>query len=587
MLELFLVMLERLGIIVSVAFLMTRLKFVRHLIDKRKLSKRQQVSVIVLFGIFGIIGTYTGVTVDTEAHTYSRWVLELGEDEAIANSRVIGIVVAGLLGGWKVGLGAGVIAGVHRYTLGGFTGLACGVSTIIAGLIAGYFYRNNKNKRIISLQTALLVGMLAEAVQMVIILIMAKPFDQALTLVQSIGMPMVIANGLGTAIFIMIIRNVLHEEEKIGSLQAQKSLKLADLTLKFLRKGLTEESTLPTCQILLKEIDVDAVSITNKEKVLAFVGEGQEHYSKNEDIQTSATKRVLKNGELVIAKKEEIENWPFTAAIIAPLKIKDETIGTLKFYLKSEKELSPMIIELSKGLSSLLSHQLELSEVDRHLELAKQAEIKALQAQVSPHFLFNALNTIVSLIRTDPMKARKLLISLSHYFRQNLAGTSATETSLEEELKHVKAYLEIEEARFSDKLTVRYEIDEEALTTKLPPMTLQPIVENAMKHGLKQLRNDHFILIKVKKEADQILISITDNGIGIDPSRLEKLGKEQVASTTGTGIGLYNARRRLNMMYGDDTKFFIESEEDQGTTISFSVREGDKKDENSNPYSGY
>ncbi|MFN7252591.1 MAG: LytS/YhcK type 5TM receptor domain-containing protein [Anaerobacillus sp.] len=591
MLELLLVMLERLGIIVSVAFLMTRLKFVRHLIDKRKLSKRQQISAIVLFGLFGIIGTYTGVTVNTEAHTYSRWVIELGKDEAIANSRVIGIVVAGLLGGWKVGLGAGVIAGVHRYTLGGFTGLACGVSTIIAGLIAGYIYRNQKNKRIISLQTALFVGMLAEAVQMVVILIVARPFDQALILVQSIGVPMIVANGLGTAIFIMIIRNVLHEEEKIGSLQAQKSLKLADLTLQFLRKGLTAESTLPTCQILLKEIDVDAVSITNKEKVLAFVGEGQEHYLKNEDIQTVATKRVLKKGELVIARKDEIicscERCPFTVAIIAPLKIKDETIGTLKFYLKSEKELSPMIIELSKGLSTLLSHQLELSEVDRHLELAKQAEIKALQAQVSPHFLFNALNTIVSLIRTDPMKARKLLISLSHYFRQNLAGTSATETSLEEELKHVKAYLEIEEARFSDKLTVRYEIDEDALTTKLPPMTLQPIVENAMKHGLKQLRNDHFILIKVSKEADHVHISITDNGIGVGPSRLETLGKEQVASTTGTGIGLYNARRRLNMMYGDDTNFLIESEENQGTTISFSVREGGKKDESSNPYSGY
>ncbi|WP_332692533.1 sensor histidine kinase [Halalkalibacter lacteus] len=573
--ELVLVMLERLGIIVTVAFVMTRFKFVRNLIEKREISQITQVSVIVMFGLFGIIGTYTGIKVNLDQATYLRWVVDIGEGEAIANSRVIGVVVAGLLGGWKVGVGAGVIAGVHRYFLGGFTSVACGLSTIMAGAIAGYFYKKNKNNRIISLQTALIIGMLAEAIQMGVILLIARPFDQALGLVGTIGIPMIVANGIGTAMFILIIRNVIHEEEKMGSLQAQKALKLADLTLKFMRKGLTERSALPTCNILLKEIHADAVSITNKEKVIAFVGLGEDHHLQNEEIKTKATRRVLVEGELVIANFSEIhcgvDFCPLHAAIIAPLKIKEETIGTLKFYFKSEKGPSPTTIELSKGLSTLLSHQLELSEVDRHLELAKQAEIKALQAQVSPHFLFNALNTIVALVRTDPMKARKLLLSLSHFFRQNLAGTTETETSLEEELKHVRAYLEIEETRFSDKLSVHYDVDENALQVKIPPMTLQPLVENALKHGLKQLRSDSLLLIQIHKSKDAVQLSIRDNGQGIEKVRLPELGKEKVISETGTGIGLYNINRRLEIMYGKESTLTIESEKGKGTTVSFDI----------------
>lgn len=576
--ELILVMLERLGIIVTVAFVMTRFQFIRHLIEKREISNRNQMSVIWMFGFFGIIGTYTGLTVNPEQATYLRWVVELGEGEAIANSRVIGVVVAGLLGGWKVGVGAGIVAGVHRFFLGGFTGFACGLSTIIAGMIAGYFYKRNRNNRIISLQTALVVGMLAEAVQMGIILLVARPFEQSLSLVASIGVPMIVANGIGTAIFILIIRNVVHEEEKMGSMQAQKALKLADLTLKYLRNGLTSQSAQPTCEILLKEVHVDAVSITNKEKIIAYNGVGEDHHLINEDIKTKATKRVLKEGRLVLAGPDEIhcgeESCKLHSAIIAPLKIKDETIGTLKFYFKSEKDLSPMTVELSKGLSTLLSHQLELSEVDRHLELAKQAEIKALQAQVSPHFLFNALNTIVALVRTDPLKARKLLISLSHFFRQNLAGTTATITNLEEELKHVKSYLEIEETRFQDRLTVQYEIDDEALSARIPPMTLQPIVENAIKHGVKQLQSNSRILIRVKKLEDNILLSIQDNGKGMNKERLKDLGSEGLESSTGTGIGLYNVNRRLEMMYSAESRLRVESKEGEGTTVSFYLPNG-------------
>src|SRR5690606_9255286 len=128
--------------------------------------------------------------------------------------------------------------------------------------------------------------------------------------------------------------------------------------------------------------------------------------------------------------------------------------GTLKFYFRSEREITNLAMELISGLSLLLSNQLEIAEADKAYQLAKEAEIKALQAQISPHFLFNSMNTIISLIRIDPGKARKLLVSLSHFLRQNLSATTVSMTTLEQELRHMKAYLEIEETRFVDKLQV-------------------------------------------------------------------------------------------------------------------------------------
>ncbi|MDV2685001.1 sensor histidine kinase [Alkalihalophilus lindianensis] len=572
--ELLLVMLERLGIIVTVAFLVTRFRFVRNIIEEKNVSTIQRVNFILMFGLFGIIGTYTGLTINAEEGVYSRWTLSLADDEAIANARVIGIVIAGLLGGWKVGVGAGLIAGIHRYTLGGFSALACGISTVLAGLIAGYFFKKYRRRRVVSWQLALSIGMLAETVQMLIILVIARPFTDAWALVSSIGVPMIIANGIGTAIFILIIRNVINEEERMGKFQAERSFRLANQTLKYMRKGLSSESAKATCSILYKEIDVAAVSITNHNTVLGYVG--SEKGNEDKAIKTLATKEVLQTGELKLANESDMiglhVEQPLRAAIIAPLIQNNKPIGTLKLYFQSEKERTPTTVELAKGLAELLSEQLQLAYVDDQLELAKQAEINALQAQVNPHFLFNALNTIVSLIRTDPNKARKLLISLSRFFRQNLTGIQAREATIEEELNHVKAYLQIEQARFSDRLHIQYEIDDKVLGFLVPTMTLQPIVENAMKHGLKDKIGRGEITIKIKKNAGQVCMSVEDNGVGISNVRQSELLEEPVQSKTGTGIGLFNLNKRLEMMYQDQFDIKIDSEEERGTVFTICLK---------------
>jgi two-component system, LytTR family, sensor histidine kinase LytS len=583
-------MIERLGIIVTVAFVLTRIPFFRRLIDQEmKVKTSHSISLMILFGCFGIIGTYTGLIVNPLESTLTKWQWYLNEDEALANSRVIGIVAAGLLGGMRIGIGAGIIAGTHRFLLGGFTAVSCGISTILAGVIAGWISRYNKKSKLVSTSTGFAVGMLAETVQMLVILLVAKPYDQAHALVMEIGLPMILANGLGTGIFILIIRTVIQEEERMGAAQSQKALRIADRTVKYMRKGLSSESAQSTCEILMREVRVKGVSITNRTHILAHVGMASDHHFAHSSIQTEATKRVIETGELLVVGKESIQcdqaNCPLGAAIIAPLKQGEKTVGTLKFYFQTEKEISTILIELVKGLSDILSHQLELAEIDHQKSLVKQAEIRALQAQISPHFLFNAMNTIVSLIRINPDKARKLLISLSNFIRQNLTGTTKAFSSLREELSHVEAYLTIEEARFHDRLSVQYEIDHKALSAQVPSITLQPLIENAIKHGLKTKEEGGILTIRINGEKSHVRVSIIDNGEGMEETVVNELAHQPVQSITGTGIGLYNINERLKKMMGEESAIHIQSIKGKGTNVTFTVpftNEGDQDEDNHN-----
>lgn len=572
MFDLFILMIERLGIIVMIAFLLTRLRFFRNMMSSNQLSQSQQYMAMVFFGVFGIIGTYSGLTFNVESFNIERWSIGIQPDEAIANFRVIGVVLAGLMGGAKIGIGAGIIAGVHRFMLGGYTALSCGIASIIAGTFAGKF-RNKDNH--FSLSKVFTVTAVAEIIQMLLILLLSRPFEKVIHLVETIGLPMVITNGLGGALFMLIIQSVVNQEEKVSANQAQLTLRIAGQTLAHLRKGLDPSSALTVCEILYRETDAIAVGITNKTEILAHIGLGSDHHKQKTPIQTKATRDTIESGDLVIASGKMIhcehENCPLHAVVIAPLKQRGKTIGTLKFYFRSKKEINSLVRELVSGLSGLLSNQLELAEADRALQLAKEAEISALQAQMKPHFLFNTLNAVISLIRTDPMKARKLLVSLSHFLRQNVSSATVTETTIEQELSHVKAYLDIEETRFSNRLKVYYDVEESSLQEMIPPLTLQPIVENAMKHGLRNKEQDCQIKIQIKTLAQQITISVEDNGEGISNELLNQIGKKVTDSISGTGMALYNINRRLTMMFGEQAALHFHSKKHKGTKVNFTI----------------
>lgn len=573
MFELLITMTERIGIIVTIAFIVTRLRFFRTMISQDKLAPVQQLQAILVFGVLGIVGTYTGITVNTESLEVNKWMMQVTGEEAIANSRVVGVVMAGMFGGWRIGLGAGLIAGLHRFTLGGFTSLACGLATILAGLLASLFHKKNEK---VSFSAALLMGALAESLQMLIILLLSRPFEQAVSLVGYIGVPMIVANGIGCALFLLIIRSVLNEEERIAALQAQTSLRIARRTLAYMRQGMNPQSAEAVCRILYEEVKASAIAMTDDRVILAHIGTGDDHHAAGRPLQTEVTRRVIEQGEQLIADRDHIQcqktECPLGAVIIGPLKQGEHTVGTLKFYFSSPKDISHVTKELMSGLTMLLSYQLEAAQLAETKELAREAEIKTLQAQIHPHFLFNTLNTILSLTRIDAEKARKLLRNLSNYIRQNLSAATSEKATLQDELQHIRSYMSIEQTRFEDKLFIRYEVEDVALHALVPPLTLQPLVENSIRHGFRDKTDNCVIDILVEGEpASGVSVTIRDNGEGITPERLQYLGRQMLDSTSGTGMAVYNVNRRLTLMYGPEASLNIKSDKSAGTEINFRI----------------
>ncbi len=501
-------MLEKVGIIVIVAFLLSQMKSFRQIVHGKH-KRNEQLLLIILFGTFGIISNYTGIEIQNSEITRANWISEVNSDNAIANTRVMGVVIGGLLGGPAVGFGAGLIASIHRLTLGGFTAAACAISTLLAGVAAGYLGKKRRNNRKkITPMYAVSIGMSLEAVQMLIILLVAKPFNHAVELVELISLPMILVNGFGTLLFVLIIQSIMRDEAHTRANQTNKAFHIADQTLPFFRQGLNSNSCKEISEIMLQLTDADAVAVTDDHHILSHVGAGSDHHIPQTNFATGLTKLALSSGKISVAKtKEEIfcfhTDCPLKAAIVLPLKVQNNTVGTLKMYFTEPDKLDEVQQVLAEGLANLFSTQLELATAERQTKLLKDAEIKALQAQIHPHFLFNSINTISALCRTDVEKARKLLLELSLFFRSNLHGARQMLIPLEKEIEHIRAYLSLEQVRFPDKYQVRLKMEPGLEKVLIPPFTLQPLIENASNHAFSRLKHKGEILIDITVENDQ------------------------------------------------------------------------------------
>lgn len=568
-------MIERVGVLIIVAFLLSRLKAFRRIVRNENGLKEKGI-LIVIFGLFGVISNYTGIEIHGNQIVHESWLMGVEPANAIANTRVMGVGIGGLLGGPLVGLGAGLVAGGHRYFLGGFTAFACAVSSLLAGVAAGWIGKRYSRNGIVSPWLAVFVGMLLEAFQMGVILLIAEPRDLAWELVRTIAVPMICINGLGNLLFMFIIQTILREEERTKALQTYKALQIADQTLPHFRQGLNLQSCKEAALIIHRLTGADAVAITDSQQVLAHVGTALDHHTPLHSPATKLTRAVLEKGIIITArKKEEINcfrsDCPLQAAVILPLRVHDTIVGTLKLYFEHPSRLDQVEQELAEGLARLFSTQLELAEAEQQTKLLQDAEIKALQAQINPHFLFNAINTISVLCRIDPEKARKLLLKLSVYFRSNLQGARHMLIPLEKELEHVGAYLSLEQARFPNKYTVLFQIEPGLEQVPIPPFTLQPLVENSIRHAFHKVQEKREVNIHIFSDERYIYVSVADNGEGIPADRLPKLGVKAVSSEQGTGTALHNIHARLKGIYGEEGNFYIKSEQGSGTEVAFRI----------------
>lgn len=538
---------DRATLLVICLFIITRIQGIREILSKEYYTKKDYVIISIVFSIFAILATYTGLNVEG----------------SLVNVRIITIVSGGILFGPFVGIVTGVISGLHRYLIdvNGITSIPCLISSIVAGIISGFV--NKKFSRKYIWIAGVITGILSEMLTMMLILVFSKPHSLGYDIVSKIAIPMILGQ-VCVGFIVLLVQSIDDEKERIAAKQAKLALDIANKTLPYFR-NINSESLMKICTIIKDDIQADAVAIIDKKYILAYVGVGEEYYNIGHEIISDISRDAIDNGKIII-KNDGLDNRSskLKSAIIIPLEDKNEVIGALKIYYEKAHRITYSLQSLAVGLSQIISTLMEVSKVEQIREMANKAEIKALQTQINPHFLFNALNAITSFIRINPDRARELIINLSSYLRFNLE-LSDEFIDIKKELRQVKDYIEIEKARFGDKLEVFYDIDD--VDIKIPSLTIQPLVENAIVHGILKSKNNANVKISIKKQDKKVKITIIDTGIGIGSDIIERVNSGNIPKNK---IGLYNVHLRLKLIYGEGLKIERLA---KGTKIEFYIKE--------------
>ncbi|MTD40762.1 GAF domain-containing protein [Erwinia sp. CPCC 100877] len=558
--NLVLLLLQQMCVFLVIAWLMSKTRLFIPLVQV-SVRLPHKLLCYVTFSVFCILGTY----------------LSLHIEDSLANTRAIGAVMGGLLGGPVVGGLVGLTGGLHRYSIGGMTALSCMFSTMIEGLLGGIIHslllRRGRPDRIFSPLTAGLVTLAAEALQMMVILLIARPFQDALNLVHHIALPMMVTNSVGAALFMRILLDRRAMFEKYTSAFSATALRVAAATEGILRQGFNQENSLKVAQVLHHELDIGAVAITDRDKLLAFIGTGSDHHLAGRPVASAYTRRAIETGEVVYADGNEVPyrcslhpNCKLGSTLVIPLRGENQrVIGAIKLYEEKNRLFSSINRTLGEGIAQLLSAQILAGQYERQKALLAQSEIKLLHAQVNPHFLFNALNTLKAVIRNDSERAGQLVQYLSTFFRKNLKRSSEIAT-LGDELEHVNAYLQIEQARFQPRLHVALEVPEGLKQYRLPAFTLQPIVENAIKHGTSQLLGHGELKIRAIRQQQSLMLIVEDNA-----------GLYQSGNVSRQGLGMNLVDKRLRARFGDDYGISVACEPEQYTRVTLRLPVEEKR----------
>ena len=551
-------LISNIGCSAIIAFFFIKIDKANIIIKSKAKSKKDVIALSFFFSLLSISGTYIG----------------LNFNGAILNTRNMGVVAGGLLGGPYVAALTGLVAGIHRaiVNLGRETAIPCAIATIIGGFLTAYVSRFAKNKD--RMFFAFLLAFVVENLSMALILLIQKDKALAQSIVKNFYIPMVFMNSVGAAILILLVEDIIQKSELIAGNQAKLALEIANKTLPYFRNT---ENLNEVCKIIANSLGARATVITDTKEIIAGFSTDKSVINRS-NIRSNNTREVLKTGEVMLVIKDDedeiIEDFFYISphiksCIILPLKEKNDVSGTLKIFFDTAEKITEKNRYLMIGLSHLISTQMEISKVENLMSLLKYSELKALQSQINPHFLFNVLNTMASLIRTNPEKAREVTIDLSRYLRYNL-DNNVKNVELIKELNQIDNYIKIEKARFGDKLNVIYDVDESLYNFQIPSLIIQPLVENSIKHGILKKRENGCVKIIVKKIDKDIEVIIEDDGVGIEQTVIDNLDKQ-----IQENIGLKNVHQRLKLLYGEGLNI---KKLEQGTRIKFKILGGVKYD---------
>ena len=383
--------------------------------------------------------------------------------------------------------------------------------------------------------------------------------------------------GLAGVAMALAVARWITRPDRLRADQSHAILRIADESLAHLRRGLDEETAQAVCRIVLERTDAAAIAITDTTRILGFAGIGEGHHRVGTPILTEATRdAVERNVLLVMRTRDEIncehDDCLLRAGIVVPLRVRKRPVGSLKFYYTTPRLLNETQLAMAEGLAQLLSTQIELSELDHQTALACRMELKALQAQINPHFLFNTINTIASLIRTDPPQARELLREFAGFYRSTLEMSEDLVT-LEQEIGYVRAYFLFEEARFGDRVHLDVDVQPSHLDLLLPAFILQPLVENSIQHGMRADSPVHIALTS-SLSSDAATLSVTDDGAGMSRDDLGRILEPGFGK--GSGIALKNVHERLRGHFGPGSGVSATSTPGGGTKVTLVIESPSK-----------
>ena len=331
---------QRLGIIMILAFLLVNNSYFRQLIEER--SKREKLVLIIIFGIFVIISNMTGIEITSDKSLVERPILTtISHSDSLANTRTLVITTASLVGGPLVGTVVGFIGGVHRFFQGNFSGAFYIVSSALVGYISGRLGDQLKTNNLYpSTSQVIVISIIAESIQMLFV-----GFFTGWDLVKLIFIPMMLLNSLGSTLFLAILKTYLSNERQLRAVQTRDVLDLTQQTLPYLRQGLSQQSATKVCNIIKQHTNFDAVGLTDRTNVLAHIGVGQDHHIAGQAVKTDLSKSVILNGQPQIALDKTAIACPdqsclLNSAIVVPLKINNETVGALKMYFSGDKKMT-------------------------------------------------------------------------------------------------------------------------------------------------------------------------------------------------------------------------------------------------------
>ena len=550
-------LISNIGCSAIIAFFFIRIDKANIIIKSNAKTKKDIIALSFFFSLLSISGTYIG----------------LNFNGAILNTRNVGVIAGGILGGPYVAIITGLVAGIHRafVNLGRETAIPCAIATITGGFLTAYVHRFIKSKDKIFF--GFFLACVVENLSMGLILIILKDKILAQNIVTNFYVPMVFMNSIGASVLILLVEDIIQKSELIAGRQAKLALEIANKTLPHFRET---ENLSEVCKIIAEDLGAKATVITNKKEIIAGFSFDKDKIKKA-DIKSNNTKKVLKTGEAMLVIKEDdeiIEDFldispHIKSCIILPLKEKNDISGTLKIFFDTAEKITDKNRYLMIGLSHLISTQMEISKVENLISLLKYSELKALQSQINPHFLFNVLNTMTSLIRTNPEKAREVTIDLSSYLRYNL-DNNVKSVELIKELNQIDTYIKIEKVRFGNKLNILYDVDESLYNFQIPSLIIQPLVENSIKHGILKKRDNGCVKIIIKKIGKDIEVIIEDDGVGIEQTIIDNLDKQ-----IKENIGLKNVHQRLKLLYGEGLNI---KKLEQGTRIKLKILGGVKYD---------